>query len=367
MKNWLNKANKECQSVNGFSKSKSLKEFKCLPNKDKSVYHKLILADKELLDQWTNIEKEIKKINAKINERNKLKLAEQSKINQKNCDLLKTESNQKNQPKIDIIVQKYDAQIKTQQTTMRTQNTDYLNQCKNDPIVDEYRKKITDTQEQCQTQKKDIFKQNKQTLVNAIAECDKQVIEQNQQNVTQINTMKETCKSKVPDVKQNAITDANNKHRAKHPAMCSFDNPIPYSSNKNGINDYCCPDDHSSVNRDITKCKKCTDPNGCVENTFYRELTELNIQDRITALKAILASLKNDKSQLQVNLEVKKQKHTELLETQKSLDEKLTYIEENGDRNMNELILKKQKKAMNAKVELNQKKTDLLVINVKSS
>ena len=375
LKNWLNKAHKECQSVNGFSKSKSLKEFKCLPNKDKSVYHKLILADKELLDQWTNIEKEIKKINAKINEKNKLKLEEQSKINQKNCDLLKTESNQKNQPKIDIIVQTYDAQIKKQQTTMRTQNTDYLNQCKNDPIVDEHRKKITDTQEQCQTQKKDIFKQNKQTLVDAIADCDKQVIEQNQQNVIKVSNIKDSCKSKVPDVKQNAITDANNEYKAKYPAMCSFDNPIPYSSGKNGINDYCCPDDHSSVDRssvdrssvdrDITKCKKCTDPNGCVENTFYRELTDLNIQDRITALKATLAGLKNDKSQLQTNLELKKQKHTELLETQKSLNEELTYIEENGERNMNELVLKKQEKAINAKAELNQKKNELLVINVK--
>ena len=49
----------------------------------------------------------------------------------------------------------------------------------------------------------------------------------------------------------------------------------------------------------------------------------------------------------------------------KILDEELTYIEENGERNMNELILKKQEKAMNAKVELDQKKTDLLMVNVK--
>ena len=107
--------------------------------------------------------------------------------------------------------------------------------------------------------------------------------------------------------------------------------------------------------KDKTGCKKCTDPNGCVENTFYRELTDLNISDKITALKTTLAGLKNDKSQIQANLELKKKKHTELVETQKSLNEELTYIEENGERNMNELILKKQEKAMNAKLELNQK------------
>ena len=68
---------------------------------------------------------------------------------------------------------------------------------------------------------------------------------------------------------------------------------------------------------------------------------------------------------MQANLELQKQTNTELVESRKILDEELTYIEENGERNMNELILKKQEKAMNAKVELNQKKTDLLVINVK--
>ena len=360
LKNWLNKANKECQSVNGFSKSKSLKEFKCLPNKDKSVYHKLILADKELLDQWTNIEKEIIKINENISKKNKLKLVEQSKINKKNCDSIFSKTKQ---PELDKITQTYDTQIKTQQTNIRSKNTDLKNQCNNDPIVVEHRKKLMDVAEQCQTQKKPIFEQNKQTLVDAIADCDKQVVELNQQNATKINTMKETCKSKVPGVKQNAITDANNKHRAKHPAMCSFDNPIPYSSDKNGINDYCCPDDFTGT--DITGCKKCTDPNGCVENTFYKELRELNIQDKITELKATLADLKNNSSQLQANLELQKQTNTELVESRKILDEELTYIEENGERNMNELILKKQEKAMNAKVELNQKKTDLLVINVK--
>ena len=705
LKNWLNKAHKECQSVNGFSKSKSLKEFKCLPNKDKSVYHKLILADKELLDQWTNIEKEIKKINENISKKNKLKLAEQSKINQKNCDLLFTETKQ---PELETITQTYDSQIKTQQTTMRTQNTDYLNQCKNDPIIDEHKQKITDSAEQCQTQKTNIFEQNKQTIVDAIAECDKQVVKLNQQNVTKINNMKETCKSKVPGVKQNAITDANNEFVAKYPSMCPFDNPVLY---KNGKNDHCCPDnststdcylaycnheqntdlptsfcggstctteehanacrnhwvnygkaegrpgnpdnclnddntgvltpfiwgktksftidhpqfggtyrwineDHSTsgflhdagerdfytgyyqlkngdhalvrqINppnqlmfifkdsatgnfkaaqwggfpngdltanltgvtfggydwynpgitlprvykplqagqiiafhadnnrfikmqcsgcdmqgspekaidqlpsdwlaerftvvdagngevafhseasncfmrmndnkmdgssekaadqlpndwewerftvmnagngevalhckawnrfvrmsgetldasepkganniaadgkgekfvmvaagtelnsdgwkkyirvykpKDKTGCKKCTDPNGCVENPFYRELTDFNIQDRITALKATLADLKYDKSQLQTVLELKKQIHTDLLETEKTLNEELTYIEENGERNMNELVLKKQEKAINAKAELNQKKNELLVINVK--
>ena len=67
------------------------------------------MADKELLDQWTNIEKEIKKINAKINVKNILKLAEQSKINRKNCDILFTNTKQ---PELEKITQTYDEEIK---------------------------------------------------------------------------------------------------------------------------------------------------------------------------------------------------------------------------------------------------------------
>ena len=51
--------------------------------------------------------------------------------------------------------------------------------------------------------------------------------------------MKETCK--VPGVKQMQLL-MQTININKHPAMCSFDNPIPYSSDKI-INDYCCPDD----------------------------------------------------------------------------------------------------------------------------
>ena len=39
---------------------------------------------------------------------------------------------------------------------------------------------------------KRYFCKNKQTLVDAIADCDKQVVELNQQNVKKINSMKET-------------------------------------------------------------------------------------------------------------------------------------------------------------------------------
>ena len=81
----------------------------------------------------------------------------------------------------------------------------------------------------------------------------------------------------------------------------------------------------------------------------------MNISDKITALKTTLAGLKNDKSQIQTNLELKKKTYR-ISRNSESLNEELTYIEENGERNMNELILKKQEKAMNAKLELDQKK-----------